>query len=105
MTGRNAFRRAMALAGMLAVCGCTIGGAALRDTGSAALVARFDTDRDGTLSGAEVTAMLAATVTGRGTAIDMLRAGLAAGYWTRDCDRDGRLTAAELTATTACASP
>lgn len=103
MTGRNTFRQAMALAGMLALCGCAIGGAALRDAGSAALVARFDADRDGALGGPEVTAMLAATVPGKGAGHAMLRAGLAAGYWTRDCDRDGRLTVAELTAATACA--
>jgi hypothetical protein len=102
MTGRNTFRQAMLLAGMLGLCGCALNGAAVVRAGSAALVARFDADRDGALDRAEVTAMVAATVPGEGVVPDALRAGIAAGYWTRDCDRDGRLTAAELGAPEAC---
>jgi hypothetical protein len=99
MTGPTWPRRAIALAGILMLCGCAISGATLVRAGSAALVARFDADGDGALDGKEVAAMAAATVPGKGAEIDALRAGLAAGYWTRDCDRDGRLTVAELAAT------
>ncbi|NYT42472.1 hypothetical protein HZY97_16995 [Sphingomonas sp. R-74633] len=103
MTEPNWSRQAIALAGMLMLCGCAIGGAALVGAGSAALVARFDVDRDGALDAGEVTAMLAATVPGKGSELDLLRAGLAAGYWTRDCDGDARLTAAELATKNPCA--
>ncbi|WP_342248560.1 hypothetical protein [Sphingomonas sp. OTU376] len=101
MTGPIRARRAAALAGMLMLCGCAIGRAAL-DVGSAALVARFDADRDGGLDRAEVGAMVSAAVPGSGPAIDAARAGLAAGYWTRDCDRDGKLSAGELGAVGGC---
>ncbi|MBB4838204.1 hypothetical protein HNP52_001255 [Sphingomonas kyeonggiensis] len=97
MTGPIRARRAGALAGMLMLCGCAIGRAAL-DVGSAALVARFDADRDGGLDRAEVAAMVSAAMPGSGPTIEAARAGLAAGYWTRDCDRDGKLTAGELAA-------
>lgn len=103
MTERSMFRRAIALAGTLGLCGCATSGAALRDMGSAAWVARFDADRDGGLDRAEVTGMVAAMVPGKGAARDALRAGLAAGYWTRDCNRDGRLDPAELATDAPCA--
>ncbi|MDQ0248287.1 hypothetical protein J2W22_000334 [Sphingomonas kyeonggiensis] len=102
MTERKLFRRAIVLAGMLGLCGCALSVGALLDAGSAALVARFDTDRDGGLGPAEVIAMVASAVPGKGAERDALRAGLTAGYWTRDCDRDGRLTAAELAASGSC---
>ena len=102
MTERNGFRRALALAGALALCGCALSLGGLIDAGSAALVARFDADRDGGLDQGEVAAMVAAAAPGQGAELDALRAGLAAGYWTRDCNRDARLTAAELAARTAC---
>jgi len=101
MTGPIWARRAGALAGMLMLCGCAIGRAAL-DVGSAGLVARFDVDRDGGLDRAEIAAMVSAAVPGSGPAIDAVRAGVAAGYWTRDCDRDGKLTAGELGAVGGC---
>lgn len=101
MTGPIRARRAGALAGMLMLCGCAIGRTAL-DMGSAALVARFDADRDGGLDRSEVAAMVSAAVPGNGPAIDAARAGLAAGYWTRDCDRDAKLTAGELGAVGGC---
>jgi len=103
MTERNMFRRAIALAGMLGLCGCALSVGALLDAGSAALVARFDSDRDGGLDPVEVTAMVAAAVPGKGPERDALRAGLAAGYWTRDCNRDGRLSVAELSTGDPCA--
>lgn len=96
MTGPNWARQAIALAGMLALCGCAIGEVALRDAGSAALVTRFDADGDGALSATEVAAMLAAAVPGKGTEIAMLRAGLLAGYMAKDRNGDGRLSATEL---------
>jgi hypothetical protein len=96
MTERNMFRRAMALAGMLALCGCALSGAALLNAGSAALVARFDSDKDNALSAAEVAAMVAATVPGKGAELDALRAGLLAGYMANDRDGDGKLSLAEL---------
>lgn len=96
MTGPIWARQAIALAGMLALCGCAISGTALVQAGSAALVARFDTDGDGALSAAELTAMIAATVPGKGAELDMLRAGLLAGYMTNDRDGDGKLSPAEL---------
>jgi len=97
------FRRAIALAGMLGLCGCALSVGALLDAGSAALMARFDANRDGGLEPAEVTAMVAVAVPGKGAELDVLRAGLVAGYWTRDCNRDGRLTVAELAASDSCA--
>ncbi|MCH7861389.1 hypothetical protein ACQKOH_18120 [Sphingomonas sp. NPDC092331] len=102
MTGPIRTRQAMALAGMLALCGCMASGAALRGAGSAVLVARFDADRDGGLDRTELAAMIAAAVRGQGMERDALRAGLAAGYWTRDCNRDGRLTATEMAASDSC---
>jgi len=96
MTGRISPRQAIALAGMLALCGCAISGTALLDAGSAALVARFDTDGDGMLGREEVAALVAAAVPGKGEALDLLRAGLLAGYMARDQDRDGKLSRAEL---------
>lgn len=103
MTGPIWARRAMALAGVLGLCGCAIGEEGLASAGSAALMARFDADRDGGLDTAEVAAMIAAAVPGKGAGFDAVRAGLAAGYGTRDCDRDGRLTAVELRAGDSCA--
>lgn len=102
MTGPNWARQAIALAGMLALCGCMPAGAALRGAGSAALVARFDADKDGGLDRTELAMMVAAAVRGQGVEQDALRAGLAAAYWTRDCNRDGRLTPAELAANDRC---
>jgi Ca2+-binding EF-hand superfamily protein len=81
---------------MLALCGCALSGAALLHAGSAALVAHFDSDKDGALSVAEVTAMVAATVPGKGAELDALRAGLLAGYMANDRDGDGKLSMAEL---------
>lgn len=96
MTGPIRARRAIALAGMLGLCGCAISGAALLRAGSGALVARFDTDKDGALDGREVAAMVAAAVPGKGAELDALRAGLLAGYRAQDRDGDGKLSAAEL---------
>ncbi|MEP9359314.1 hypothetical protein [Sphingomonas sp. KR3-1] len=96
MTGPIWARQAIALAGVLGLGGCAIGGAALVEAGSVALVARFDADGDGALDAGEVAALVAAAVPGKGAELEALRAGVAAGYWTRDCNRDGRLTRAEL---------
>jgi hypothetical protein len=102
MTERNTFRRAIALVGMLSLCGCALSVGALLNAGSAALVTRFDANGDGGLDRDEVAKMVATSAPGQGADLDALRAGLAAGYWTRDCDRDGRLTAAELAAGNPC---
>lgn len=102
MTGPIRARQAIALAGMFTLCGCAIGSGALASAASTALVTRFDADRDGALSAKEVAAMVASAVPGKGADLDAVRAGIAAGYWTRDCDRDGHLSAGELAADKAC---
>ncbi|MDG2534491.1 hypothetical protein P6144_12585 [Sphingomonas sp. HITSZ_GF] len=102
MTGPNWARQAIALAGILSLCGCAISGAALLQAGGNAVIGRFDADKDGALDGAELAALVAAAVPGEGAPLDLLRAGLLAGYMARDCDADGRVTPAELATGQAC---